>query len=159
MKNLSVKRKKKLRGPKGFKATHPGHLVALDTIEKNLYGIRRYVITFEDIHTRFSFAWAISSYYVSLPYLPKTPMMNAHVERFNSTVQSEFIDYYLDDLHEVNVFNCKLIDYLIWYKTRRMHWTFINKQSPAQYILSLFADDFFVAKAQKWVGLYRKFIG
>ena len=180
-----LKRKKKLRKPKGFKTTHPGHLVALDTIEKHLHGIRRYVITFEDIHTRFSFAWATCSHaskaaeeffnyclkvfpfpikqvltdngsefakhfserlkklhLVHYHTYPKTPKMNAHVERFNRTLQEEFIDYYLDDLYEVNIFNYKLVDYLIWYNTRRVHWAFKNKQSPVQYILSLSADNF-----------------
>jgi len=180
-----IKRKKKLRKPKGFKTNYPGHLVALDTIEKHLYGTRRYIITFEDIYTRFSFAWATSSHaslaaqeffdyclkvfpfpikhvltdngsefakhfsqrlkelhLIHYHTYPKTPKMNAHVERFNRTIQEEFIDFYLDDLYEVNIFNCKLIDYLIWYNTRRVHWAFANKYSPVQYILSLSANNF-----------------
>src|SRR3989344_5196836 len=53
---------KRLRKPKGFKATHPGHLVALDTIEKHINGCRRYILTFEDVFSRFSFAWVTTSH-------------------------------------------------------------------------------------------------
>jgi len=51
-------RQKVLRKPKDPKPQYPGRFIALDTIEKFIDGTRRYVITFEDIYTRFSFAWA-----------------------------------------------------------------------------------------------------
>src|SRR3989338_3354349 len=134
-----VNRQKVLRKPKDFQPAYPGHLVALDTIEIFINGTRRYIITFEDIYTRFSFAWATTSHAslaakeffalcqraFPLPYrfahvltdngsefkkhfaeelrrlhmthfhtYPKTPKMNAHVERFNRTIQEEFIDYH-----------------------------------------------------------------
>ena len=57
-----LKRSKVLRKPQDLKPEYPGHLVALDTIEKIVGGCRRYVITFEDIYTRFSFAWATKSH-------------------------------------------------------------------------------------------------
>jgi hypothetical protein len=57
-----LKRKKVPRKPKDFKAEYPGHLVALDTIERFVHGLRRYIITFEDIYTRFGFAWAAKSH-------------------------------------------------------------------------------------------------
>ena len=57
-----IKRTKVLRKPKDLKAEYPGHLVALDTVERIVWGKRRYVITFEDIYTRFSFAWSTSSH-------------------------------------------------------------------------------------------------
>ena len=55
-------RQKVLRKPKHFMTEYPGHLVALDTIELFVHGMRRYLITFEDIHTRFCFAWATESH-------------------------------------------------------------------------------------------------
>lgn len=55
-------RQKVLRKPKDFVPLYPGHLVALDTVERFVKGVRRYVITFEDIYTRFSFAWATKSH-------------------------------------------------------------------------------------------------
>ena len=52
-KTKETKKKKILRKPKDFEAKYPGHLVSLDTIEIIINGIRRYIITFEDIYTRF----------------------------------------------------------------------------------------------------------
>ena len=173
-------RQKVLRKPKDFKPQYAGHLVALDTIEKFVYGMRRYVITFEDIFTRFSFAWGTSSH-ASLaakeffnicvkifPYpiifvltdngsefkkhfneelnrlylthfhtYPRTPKMNAHVERFNRTIQEEYIDYHLYELIDTKKFNHNLMDWLIWYNTRRVHYAFKNKYSPVQYMIYL----------------------
>jgi len=177
-----VNRQKVLRKPKDFKALYPGHCVALDTIEKHIRGRRRYVITFEDIYTRFSFAWSTSShaalaakeffelcvkvfpYSFAMIYVltdngsefkkhfteellrlhlthyhtyPKTPKMNAHVERFNRTIQEEFIDYHMHLLLDTDQCNNKLIDWLIWYNRDRVHFAFQNKQSPLQYMLSI----------------------
>lgn len=173
-------RQKVLRKPKDFQALYPGHCVALDTIEKHINGRRRYIITFEDIYTRFGFAWATSSHaslaakeFFALctkvfPYsmlyvltdngsefkkhftaellklhlthyhtYPKTPKMNAHVERFNRTIQDEFVDYRINLLLDTDAFNNKLIDWLIWYNRDRVHFAFQNKLSPLQYMLSI----------------------
>src|SRR3989338_1228566 len=51
-------RQKILIKPRDFSTLYAGHLVALDTVERFVNGCRRYVITFEDIHTRFALAWA-----------------------------------------------------------------------------------------------------
>ena len=51
---------------------------------------------------------------------PKTPKMNAHVERFNRTIQEEFANYHIGALLEPDVFNRKLIDWLVWYNTVRV---------------------------------------
>ncbi len=56
------KRTKVLRKPQYFKATHPGHCGGFDTIEKFIHGCRRYVITFTDLHSRFTFAWSTTSH-------------------------------------------------------------------------------------------------
>ncbi|PIY96698.1 MAG: hypothetical protein COY66_03445 [Candidatus Kerfeldbacteria bacterium CG_4_10_14_0_8_um_filter_42_10] len=180
-----LKHRKILRKPKDFKSEYPGHLVAFDTIEKHIHGLRRYVITFEDIYTRFSFAWSTTSH-ASLaakeffeycrrifPFsfvfvltdngsefakhfseelkrlhlthyhtYPKTPKMNSHLERFNRTIQEEFIDYHAGDLIETDVFNRKLIDWLVWYNTQRPHYAFQNKFSPVQFMISLRDQQF-----------------
>ena len=44
------------RKPKGFKATHPGQCVGVDTIEIQRHGLRRYISTFTDVHSRFALA-------------------------------------------------------------------------------------------------------
>jgi transposase InsO family protein len=177
---VPIKRKKKLRKPKDFTATYPGHCAALDTIEKHIHGTRRYIITFEDIFTRFGFAWATTSHAslaakeffdyclrvfpFSITFVltdngsefakhfsaelkrlhlthyhtyPKTPKMNAHVERFNRTLQDEFANYNTGLLLDPDVFNRKLIDWLVWYNTVRVHYAFKNQLSPVQFMLSL----------------------
>ena len=176
----ALKRRNVLRKPKDFKAEYPGHCVALDTIEKHIHGLRRYVITFEDIYTRYAFAWATTSH-ASLaakeffdlclkvfPFpvsfvltdngsefmkhfgaelkrlhlthyhtYPKTPKMNAHCERFNRTIQEEFADYHAQELLAPETFNRKLVNYLVWYNTERVHFAFENKLSPVQFMLQL----------------------
>lgn len=173
-----MKRKKVLRKPKDFKTAYAGHLVALDTIERFVHGMRRYIITFEDIHTRFAFAWGTTSHaslaakeffeYCCLvfPYqfeyvltdngsefmkhfdeelrrlhlihyhtYPRTPKMNAHCERFNRTIQEEFVDYHAGLLLDPSSFNQKLIPWLVWYNTQRPHWG-LNLKSPMQVMLT-----------------------
>lgn len=171
-------RQKVLRKPKDFKTTYPGHLVALDTIERFVNGCRRYVITFEDIHTRFAFAWSTTSHaslaaqeffrlcLIAFPFsidfvltdngsefkkhfneellrlhlihyhtYPRTPKMNAHVERFNRTIQEEFVDYHTGSLLEPQKFNLALMDWLVFYNTERVHEAFGNKLSPMQFMV------------------------
>jgi len=175
-----VKRRNILRKPSDFQAEYPGHCVALDTIEKHVCGRRYYVITFEDLFTRFSFAWETTSHASAaakeffllclkvFPFpiefvltdngsefmkhfdeelrrlhmthyhtYPKTPKMNAHCERFNRTIQEEFVDYHVSDMKTPELFNSKLIDWLIWYNTDRVHYAFRNKLSPIQFMLQL----------------------
>jgi transposase InsO family protein len=175
---LTYKRRKVLRKPHDLAAEHPGHVVALDTIERFVHGLRRYVITCEDIHSRFTFAWGTTSHASKaaeeffehwsavFPYqttfvltdngsefkkhfadrllelqithyhtYPKTPKMNAHVERFNRTIQEEFIDYHNVLLLDLPRFNECLMDWLLFYNTRRVHHAFDNQLSPVQYLL------------------------
>lgn len=67
---------------------------------------------------------------------PRSPKMNAHVERFNRTLQEEFANRYLLDLRDdLNLFNQRLIDWLLWYNTGRPHWS-LGLISPMQYIVN-----------------------
>jgi transposase InsO family protein len=177
---VKANRQKILRKPREFKTEYAGHLTALDTIERFVHGVRRYVITFEDIHTRFGFAWATSSHaslsakeffdlcrkvfprqiefvltdngsefkkhfsqelkrlhLVHYHTYPKTPKQNAHCERFNRTLQEEFVDFHANLLLDTELFNRKLMDYLAFYNTERVHFAFQNKLSPVAYMLSL----------------------
>jgi transposase InsO family protein len=56
---------------------------------------------------------------------PKTPKMNAHCERFNRTIQEEFIDYHYDSLFEDDLtdFNLELLSWLSWYNLERPHFS------------------------------------
>ena len=48
--------------------------------------------------------------------------MNAHCERFNLTVQEEFVDYFDDLLFtDLPSFNEKLLNWLTWYHCERPH--------------------------------------
>ena len=181
---VKVNRQKVTRKPKDFKVLYPGHCVAFDTIEKHLNGSRRYIITFEDIYTRFSFAWSTTSHaslaakeffelclkLFPFPFVfvltdngsefkkhfnqkinelhlthyhtyPRTPKMNAHLERFNKTIQAEFVDFHMADLFIPAIFNRKLMEYLVFYNTERVHYAFQNKLSPVQFMMSLQANQ------------------
>jgi transposase InsO family protein len=67
---------------------------------------------------------------------PKTPKMNAHIERFNRTIQEEFLNYHKGLLIDLEQFNTKLMDWLTWYNTKRVHYAFDNKLTPVQFLLS-----------------------
>jgi transposase InsO family protein len=161
-----TKKPNRLRKPKKFVAAYPGHCGAFDSIEKHLHGTRRYIITFVDLYSRFTLAYATTSHAsraaaefftlvkdlfpckleyvltdngsefmkdfdVTLRQLhathwhtyPRTPKMNAHCERYNRTIQEEFVDYHEYLLHDPAIFNQKLLPYLLWYNGERPHWS------------------------------------
>lgn len=67
---------------------------------------------------------------------PRCPKMNAHVERFNRTLSEEFIDHHRMLLRDdLDAFNEKLVDYLLWYNAERPHESLFLK-SPLQCILA-----------------------
>ena len=67
---------------------------------------------------------------------PRSPKMNPFIERFNRTSWEDFIALnralLRDDVH---AFNLKLVDWLIWYNTRRPHES-LGMVSPLRYIVS-----------------------
>lgn len=66
---------------------------------------------------------------------PRCPKMNAYVERFNRTIQYDFADWHLFDLKDnITKFNRDLIDWLIWYDTKRPHES-LGMVSPLRYIV------------------------
>jgi transposase InsO family protein len=170
------KRAKKSRKPKHFVATHPGHCGSFDTVERIVHGSKRYVITFTDVYSRFSLAWATRShaslaakeFFDLVTFLfpfpltyaltdngsefmkhfdnelrrlhvthwhtyPKCPKMNPHCERFNRSIQEEYIDYHESELLDTNKFNLGLMKHLLWHNTERPHFG-INLQTPVQFI-------------------------
>lgn len=58
--------------------------------------------------------------------------MNAHNERFNRTIQEQFVDYN-DDLlfSDINLFNEKMADWLIGYNTEIPHHS-LQMKTPIQ---------------------------
>ena len=64
---------------------------------------------------------------------PRCPKMNAHCERFNRTIQEEFVDFHAHQLLNTDIFNAELANYLIWYNTKRSHHS-LNRVSPFQFL-------------------------
>jgi transposase InsO family protein len=72
-----------------------------------------------------------------IPHLfsyPRCPKINAYIERYNRTLQEEFIDNHLDLIHDKAQFHQKLADYLIFYNTQRIHKGLENK-TPVDYLI------------------------
>lgn len=68
---------------------------------------------------------------------PKKPQHNGMVERLNRSIQDEFIDWHLDELaYDLDRFNHQLMDWLVWYNTKRPHYG-LQLKSPMQYLLDL----------------------
>jgi len=66
---------------------------------------------------------------------PKSPKMNAHNERFNRTIQEQFVDFYEDLLFtDLEEFNKYLANWLIDYNTIIPHSS-LNYNSPVKYLL------------------------
>jgi len=60
---------------------------------------------------------------------PRCPKQNGVIERFNRTLQEDFVDQYSVYLEEseTKTFNNYLIDHLLWYNTQRPHKSLGNK--------------------------------
>jgi transposase InsO family protein len=63
----------------------------------------------------------------------KHPKINGVVERFNRTVQEEFIERNDEYMYDKEKFNQKLTNYLIWYNTKRPHYS-LGQISPTEYM-------------------------
>ena len=169
-----IKRKKKLRRPKGYR------VLEVDTIVRFIDGVKRYILTGVDTEGRTAFAAAYTNHgsasaadflkkvFWALPNCPRavqtdngsefalhfakaaeelrlthfhtyprTPKMNAHVERFNRTLDEEFLRYHRALLRDdVRSFNDRLIDWLLWYNAERPHYA-LGQVSPFRYMMSL----------------------
>ena len=65
---------------------------------------------------------------------PRCPKINTFIERYNRTVQEEYLDYHLDELVDTNQGNQLLIDWNIYYNTKRRHHS-LQLLSPMQYFI------------------------
>lgn len=65
---------------------------------------------------------------------PRCPQMQSEIERFNRTLSDAFIKTHRYVLaYNLEEFNRQLMDWLLWYNTRRPHWSLALK-SPLRYI-------------------------
>jgi len=73
---------------------------------------------------------------------PRCPRINGYVERANRTLQEEFVrqNEHLIIMTKLDKFNRKLVDYLIWYNTERVHKGLKNT-SPIDYLLKVFPQS------------------
>lgn len=173
----TIKKQKKERKPNSLIVGEPGDLIEIDTVVKFALGVKRYILTAVDVHSRYSFALAYpkhdsasakdffeklqrvfpynieaiqtdngSEFYRHFrDYLQKSkikhywnypgrPYRNGHIEKYNRTIQEEFIDWNEKFLEDTNRFNHKLVDWLINYNTKRRHWG-LNLFSPVDYLI------------------------
>lgn len=63
---------------------------------------------------------------------PRCPKIDTFIERYNRTIQEEFIDPNLEIIHDKGVFGPKLAEYLVYYNTQRPHHS-LGLKSPLQY--------------------------
>jgi putative transposase len=70
---------------------------------------------------------------------PKHPQANGYLERFNRTIQEQFVNQYIDTLDELDDFNGEMMKYLIWYNTEKPHRG-IGNLPPLRYYLDNFIN-------------------
>lgn len=73
----------------------------------------------------------------NIPHLfiyPRCPKINTFIERYNRTVQEEFIDEHLDLIHNKELFSQKLADWNIYYNINRRHHS-LGLISPLRYFV------------------------
>ena len=65
---------------------------------------------------------------------PRCPKINTYIERYNRTIQEEFINNNLDIIYDKPLFHQRLADYLIFYNTQRPHKS-LKLKSPVEYLI------------------------
>ncbi len=68
---------------------------------------------------------------------PRHPQSNAHLERFNRTIQEQFAQLNTHLLDNPALFNRELMHYLLWYNTEKPHRA-IGNVAPLRYYLAKF---------------------
>ena len=72
---------------------------------------------------------------------PKSPKTNGYVERFNWTIQDEFINYEIDTAtYDIKRFDEKLEDWLMYYNKIRPHQS-LGYMTPQNYLVQLQKGD------------------
>lgn len=68
---------------------------------------------------------------------PKSPKTNGYIERFNWTIQDEFINYEIDTaVCDIKSFDKKLTDWMVYYNQIRPHQS-LGYMTPQQYLVQL----------------------
>jgi putative transposase len=64
---------------------------------------------------------------------PRYPRGNAYIERFNRTIRQQYVNTNMDWIDDTKEFNKKLMEYLLWYNSKRPHKG-IGYMTPLDYI-------------------------
>jgi transposase InsO family protein len=65
---------------------------------------------------------------------PRCPKINSFIERYNRTIQEEFLNNHLELLTDPKLFSEALGEYLIFYNSERPHQS-LNMRSPLEYLV------------------------
>ena len=77
---------------------------------------------------------------------PRSPKMNAHIERFNRTLSEHCLSRHRALMRDdVRAFNEQLMDWLVWYNTEYPHRS-LGLRSPFQYMIEELQPE----ECQKW---------
>ena len=66
---------------------------------------------------------------------PRCPRINGVVERYQRSLKEEFVNHNLDFIHDLSLFNQKMVEYLVWYNTERVHQS-LGLKTPVDYLVS-----------------------
>lgn len=62
---------------------------------------------------------------------PRSPKINGVVERFNRSIQEEWLDMYMDELTDPDIINKRIAEYLYFYHNDRIHES-LGDRTPAE---------------------------
>ena len=62
---------------------------------------------------------------------PRCPKINSVIERYNRSIQEEWMNSYLDEIYDTKQFNQRLQQYLYFYNNERVHES-LGLKTPAQ---------------------------
>ena len=65
---------------------------------------------------------------------PRCPKINAYIEKFNRTLREEFIDVNGVLIKEEEEFKNLLIDWLVYYNSKRPHFS-LNLKAPLEFLV------------------------
>jgi len=64
---------------------------------------------------------------------PNSPKINGVIERFNRTIQEEWLDMYQDEMLSLELINSRIKEYLDFYHHDRIHES-LSDQTPASIV-------------------------
>src|SRR3989339_79662 len=130
-----LKKEKKQRLSKEFKAKIPGGLIEVDTVVRfdcNIKAIQ--TDNGSEFHKYFK-EYLKENNIIHYWNYPGKPFRQGHIEKFNRTIQEEFVDWNYVLLEDTNRFNEKMGNWINWYNTKRFHWG-LNLETPVDYLIN-----------------------